>query len=100
MTLHYICSIYDHRALMRMISKRSYLPTAFPTDPNCHAITMQSSLPGQLLNLVDMTKLQEDILATCIAGKPLIKNSSIQSLRVPFKFKDDATHSQLVVNDY
>ena len=48
-----------------------------------------------MANLVDLHKLQEDILATCIAGKPLIEEASIASMRIPFKFKEDISSLSL-----
>ena len=79
--------------LLQLIHSRNYLPYAFPTDPRkrptsaaCH-----SNLPGQMIGLIDLSKLQDDILRTCIAGKPLIEDSSISSLRIPFNFKEDVS---------
>jgi len=48
-----------------------------------------------MANLVDLHKLQEDVLAMCIAGKPLIEEASIASMRIPFKFKEDTSSLSL-----
>ena len=80
--------------LLQLIHSRSYLPLAFPTDTGGPP-TPTSNLPAQMANLVDLHKLQEDILATCIAGKPLIEEASIASMRIPFKFKEDTSSLSL-----
>jgi hypothetical protein len=65
---------------------------AFPTDPS-QQVTLphHSYLPGQLGPLINLTTLQEDVLVTCLAGMPLIEHSSVTSMRIPFKFKDDSS---------
>lgn len=80
--------------LLQLIHSRSHLPLAFPTDLGGSSPS-GSNLPGQMTDLIDLQKLQEDILATCIAGKPLIDEASIASMRIPFKFKEDISSLSL-----
>lgn len=80
--------------LLQLIHSRSHLPLAFPTDLGGPS-PIGSNLPGQMTDLIDLHKLQEDILATCIAGKPLIDEASIASMRIPFKFKEDTSSLSL-----
>lgn len=80
--------------LLQLIHSRSHLPLAFPTDLG-GSPPSGSNLPGQMTDLIDLHKLQEDILATCIAGKPLIDEASIASMRIPFKFKEDISSLSL-----
>ena len=78
--------------MLQLILGRSHLPVAFPTDPtqNSSHFHHQSYLPGQLGSLVNLLALQEDVLVTCLAGMPLIEQSSVSLMRIPFKFKDDS----------
>ena len=76
--------------LLQLIHSRSHLPLAFPTDLGGPS-PIGSNLPGQMADIIDLHKLQEDILATCIAGKPLLDETSIASMRIPFKFKEDTS---------
>ena len=80
--------------LLQLIHSRSHLPLAFPTDLGGPS-PIGSNLPGQMADIIDLHKLQEDILATCIAGKPLIDETSIASMRIPFKFKEDTSSLSL-----
>ena len=80
--------------LLQLIHSRSHLPLAFPTDLGGPS-PIGSNLPGQMTDLIDLHKLQDDILATCIAGKPLIDEASIASMRIPFKFKEDTSSLSL-----
>jgi len=68
------------------------LPIAYPTDDENEQDTRVrfSYLPGQLSALIDLLPLQEDILSHCVVGMPLIDPASIDSLRLPFKFKEDS----------
>lgn len=59
--------------------------------------SVYSHLPAQLSNLIDVLKLQQDVVEFCIAGMPLIDNSSISSLRIPFIFKEDRSRPSLHV---
>lgn len=83
-----LCHYSMHRAidLLQLIHGNSILPL-----PTIHSSAEQrsSNLPAQLCSLIDLVHLQEDVLAFCIAGMPLIEQSSISSLRVPFKFKEE-----------
>ena len=68
------------------------MPVAFPTDPTQQPESPQhGNLPGQLGPLLNLHTLQEDVLVTCLAGMPLIEQSSVSSLRIPFRFKDDSS---------
>lgn len=56
-----------------------------------------SQLPAQLSLLIDLAKLQESVVEFCIAGMPLLDNSSISSLRIPFIFKEDKSRTSLQI---
>lgn len=73
------------------------MPLAFPTDIRGHPIwsSSHSNLPGQMAALIDLDKLQEDMLSYYVAGKPMIDASSIECIRVPFKFKEDPSTASL-----
>ena len=88
-----LSSSQESTDLLQLIHSRNYLPYAFPTDPSKQPTfaTHHSNLPGQMIGSIDLNKLQDDILRTCIAGKPLIEDSCISSLRIPFKFKEDVS---------
>ena len=78
--------------LLQLILSRSHLPVAVPTDPTQRPVVSQHGhLPGQLEPLLNLYTLQEDVLVTCLAGLPLIEQSSVSSLRIPFRFKDDSS---------
>lgn len=87
-----ICSLGE---LLQLIHKRSLLPTAYPVDPKCSTIQFMGSLPGNTRNLIDLSRLQEDILSIYIAGKPVITESSIGTLRIAFKFKEKSSLASL-----
>ena len=73
----------DNNSLLEMIRRRSHLssPPSLPhTTPS-----ILSNLPGQLDTLIDLAALQDDIIALCIVGKPLLV---VSNLRVPFKFRE------------
>lgn len=102
-TQHYIFTRSVHRRnnLLQLILGRSHLPMAFPTDPADQMVPPQHSyLPGQLGPLVNLHMLQEDILVTCLTGMPVIEHSSMSSLRVPFKFKDDGSSLFRYLNEW
>ena len=78
--------------MLQLILGRSHVPVAFPTDPTQQATLPQHSfLPGQLGPLVNLQTLQDDVLVTFLAGMPLIEQTSVFSMRTPFKFKDDSS---------
>ena len=83
--------------LLQLIHSRSYLPDAFPTDPRSPSPrgTSHSNLPGQMAALIDLSKLQEDILGAYIVGKPLIELASMSAMRIPFNFKEDPATASL-----
>ena len=45
-------------------------------------------IPGNARDLIDLNRLQRIIMSIYIAGKPIITKSSIESIRIPFKFKE------------
>lgn len=79
--------------LLQLVLGRSHLPVAFPTDPASQPAPLphHSYLPGQLSPLINLVTLQEDVLVTCLAGMPLIEHTSVSSMRIPFKFRDDSS---------
>ena len=87
-----ICSLGE---LLQLIHKRSQLPTAYPVDPKRSSAQFMGSLPGNTTNMIDLSRLQEDILSIYIAGKPLITESSICALRIAFKFKEKSSLASL-----
>ncbi len=86
--MHYSCS-----DLLQLIHGRTILPPAYPPTSDGEPHPTLSYLPGQLSTLIDLSPLQEDILSLCVAGMPLMDPSSIDSLRLPFKFKEDSSSS-------
>ena len=87
-----ICSLGE---LLQLIHKRSQLPTAYPVDPKRSSAQFMGSLPGNTTNMIDLSRLQEDILSIYIAGKPVITESSICVLRIAFKFKEKSSLASL-----
>ncbi len=81
--------------LLQLIHGRTLLPHAYPPTSDTEPRLTHSYLPGQLSTLIDLDPLQEDILSLCVVGVPLIDPSSIDSLRLPFKFKEDTTSNTL-----
>ena len=79
--------------MLQLIHGNSYLP--LPTPARSTTADHSSNLPAQLGALINLDHLQEDVLAYCIAGMPLIEELSISSLRVPFKFKEEDSVTSL-----
>ena len=87
--------LFSHGDLSSLINGHCHLP--LPAKREGTNESAYSHLPAQLSTLIDTLKLQEDVVEFCIAGMPLIDNSSISSLRIPFIFKEDRSRPSLHV---
>ena len=57
------------------------------------------SIPGFLTKHLDLFRIQDRILSRVFGGTPIVVPSSIESVRVPFKFKEEATLHSRYVNE-
>ena len=87
----YVC--FSHRELSSLINGHCHLPLSSKSD-DIHEAAW-SNLPAQLSLLLDTLRLQENVVEFFIAGMPLLDNSSISSLRIPFIFKEDRSRPSL-----
>lgn len=72
---------------MELIRSCSQLP--IPSLQHYISTTV-GDIPGFQTNLMDLFKIQDHILSRVVGGSHIVIQSSIESLRIPFKFKKRA----------